>query len=133
MIKLPARIKLENDVLYVTVFGKKINEILISKIELIAIKKLNKTIFFWLLSIIFTILLFLILNQFLDITLLLILSPFIVIMISKIFNTIYNNSILIKQFEKEPIEYVIVNRQKHKVKSIVAKIRREKNLNSIKM
>lgn len=133
MIKLPARIKLENDILYVTVFGKKINEILISKIELIAIKKLNKSIFFWLLSIISTILLFLILHQYLDITLLLILSPFIVIMISKIFNTIYNNSILIKQFEKEPIEYVIVNRQKHKVKSIVAKIRREKNLNSIKM
>jgi len=132
-MKLPARIKLENDILYVTIFGKKINEILISKIELIAIKKLNKTIFFWLLTITFTILLFLILHQFLDITLLLILSPFIVIMISKIFNTIYNNSILIKQFEKEPIEYVIVNRHKHKVKSIVAKIRREKNLNSIKM
>lgn len=133
IIKIPAKIKIENNTIEISILRKIVDSINVSNIETISMKKIKKPLFFWLILISSYILITWFLDVIIDSNYFLIVSPFILLIIYSYLNNFYNNSVVIKQFDKEPSEYVILHSNKYIVKSIVAKIRREKNLNSIKM
>jgi hypothetical protein len=128
MIKLPAIINIENDTIEVSILGKIVDSTPVSNIETITMKKINKPLFFWIILISSYILITWFFDIIIDSVYFIIFSPFILLLIYSYLNNFYNNSIVIKQFGNEPIEYVILHSNKYKVKTIVSQIRIQKDL-----
>lgn len=128
MIKLPAIINIENDTIEVSILGKIVDSTPVSNIETITMKKINKPLFFWIILISSYILITWFFDIIIDSIYFIIFSPFILLLIYSYLNNFYNNSIVIKQFGNEPIEYVILHSNKYKVKTIVSQIRIQKDL-----
>ena len=123
IIKLPSIINIENDIIEISILGKLVEKIPVSNIETISMKKIKKPLFFWLILISSYILITWFFYIIIDSNYFLIFSPFILLLIYSYLNNFYNNSVVIKQFDNEPSEYVIFHSNKYIVKTIVSQIR----------
>ncbi len=131
IIKLPTKVNMDNEILKLSILGKTISNIPFSNIETISIKKTEKPVSYWLFFIAFYIIVIYFLFQTIEFDYFLILFPFVFLLLFAFFKNLYTNSIIIKEFGNIPTEHFIYQREKIKIKIIIAKIRMHINIRKI--
>jgi hypothetical protein len=131
IIKLPAKINMDNEILKISFFGKTVNCIPFSNIESISIKKTEKPITYWFFFALFYIFLTYIFYLTMEYEFFLILFPFAFILLFALFKNFHTNSLIIKEIGKMPNEHYIFQRDKTKIKIIISKIRMHINVRNI--
>lgn len=131
IIKLPAKINMDNEILKISILGKSIYKIPFSNIETISIKKTEKPIAYWLIFIMFYFIIVYFIYQTIEYDYFLILFPFVFLLLFAFFKNFYTNSLMIKEYGSIPCEHFIYHRDKTKIKIIIAKIRMNINIRKI--
>lgn len=131
IIKLPAKINMDNEILKISILGKSVDKIPFSNIETISIKKTEKPISYWLFFIAFYFVVIYLIHQTIEYDYFLILFPFVFIVLFAFFKNLYTNSVMVKEYGCVPKEHFIYQRDKTKIKIIIAKIRMFINIRKI--